>query len=190
MFLRETQLKKLMKEAYKHQGLIIANTEERIYLAGGYWEIDILKKKMPKTILAQIIELAGELPDIGERFSSTKEGNQLEIEKTMKVEIKQEPISLCVTNLIFESRHLVRLRVLQNPFGKIILINNDGIGMVSKNIVNEESGEAEPVGPMYISHEGIYWWNNWMRFRYNEHIVENEDAQLIGNLEGLKLCRD
>lgn len=52
MFLKKTVLKRLMKEVYKH-GLRVAATEERYYLCGGYWEMDILKEYMPKEILAE-----------------------------------------------------------------------------------------------------------------------------------------
>ena len=64
MFLKKTVLKRLMKEAYKH-GLRVAATEERYYLCGGYWEMDILKEYMPKEILAAVLELTGWIPETG-----------------------------------------------------------------------------------------------------------------------------
>ena len=48
-----------MREAYK-TSLHVAQTEGRTYIAGGYWEIDVDKRDMPKQVMAQIIELAGQ----------------------------------------------------------------------------------------------------------------------------------
>ena len=190
MFLKAEILKKLMKEAYKKSGLAVANTGERIYIAGSYWEMDILKERLPKTILAQIIELAGELPDVGTRFLSTKDGNQMEIGKREEVVVDGDAMELKVTRMIFLSENRVLQRILQNPFGKNILINNLAIAMVSNAVTEEEKGECEPVGPLYAFQKGIFWANNWMRFRYAERTVDNEDAELISNLEGLKLWKN
>lgn len=60
-----------MKEAYKH-GLRVAATEERYYLCGGYWEMDILKEYMPKEILAAVLELTGWIPETGEAILPQK----------------------------------------------------------------------------------------------------------------------
>lgn len=190
MFLKAEILKKLMKEAYKKSGLAVANTGERIYIAGSYWEMDILKKFLPKTILAQIIELAGELPEEGTRFLATKDGNQMEIGKREEVVVDGDAVQLTVTNLIILSEYGVAQRVLQNPFGKIVLINNIAICMVSGQVIEKEKGECEPIGPLYAFQKGVFWANNWVRFRYVERTVDNEDAELISNLEGLKLWKD
>lgn len=190
MFLKADILKKLMKEAYKRSGLAIANTGKRIYIAGSCWEVDILKERLPKTILAQIIELAGELPDAGTRFLSTKDGNQMEVGKTEEVVIDGSAVKLTVTKLIILTDLGAVQRVLQNPFGKIILINNLAVGMVSANIIDAEKGECEPLGPLYAHQKGVFWANNWVRFRYAERTVDNEEAELVKNLEGLKLWKD
>ena len=77
MFVKLSILKRLMKQAYK-SGLALANSGERILIAGRYWEMDIRKEEMPKELLAAVIELAGELPEPGKRYSCTKDGNQQE----------------------------------------------------------------------------------------------------------------
>ena len=64
MFINTKILKQLMKEAYK-SGLSIGQTEDEIHISGKNWTADIKKRWMPKQIMAQIIELAGELPDVG-----------------------------------------------------------------------------------------------------------------------------
>lgn len=49
MFVNTKILKSLMKEAYKCGGLKLAQTEERIYIAGNYWEMDVEKKIYAET---------------------------------------------------------------------------------------------------------------------------------------------
>lgn len=51
MFIDVKVLKSLMKEAYK-VSLHVAQTEERIYISGGYWEVDMDKTVMPKQVMA------------------------------------------------------------------------------------------------------------------------------------------
>ena len=85
MFINEKVLNKLMKEAYK-TGLVVAAREDGwLYIAGRYWEVEMKRRLIPKEILGNIISLIGELPDSGERFLATSEGNQLEIGKPMGI---------------------------------------------------------------------------------------------------------
>ena len=110
MFLKKTVLKRLMKEAYKH-GLRVAATEERYYLCGGYWEMDILKKHMPKEILAAVLELTGWIPETGESYCATKEGNQVDINrKEVSVDAEEE---IAVTDLTID-RNGISQRILQD----------------------------------------------------------------------------
>ena len=77
MFLNEKVLNNLMKQAYKSDGLVIAQNEDNwVYIAGRFWETEIKREYIPKQTLANIIALAGELPEPGERFRSDKQGNQ------------------------------------------------------------------------------------------------------------------
>lgn len=122
MFLKKTVLKRLMKEAYKH-GLRVAATEERYYLCGGYWEMDILKKHMPKEILAAVLELTGWIPETGESYCATKEGNQVDINrKEVSVDAEEE---IAVADLIADE-------LLMKVVGIAALIIRDKFGMLMK----------------------------------------------------------
>lgn len=44
MFINIKILKQLMKTTYKSAGLILAQTEDRYYIAGSRWEMDVKKK--------------------------------------------------------------------------------------------------------------------------------------------------
>lgn len=77
MFTKPQAVKKLMKEAYNGAGLRLAATEERYYIAGNYWKMDVKKGFIAKPVLAAMVELAGEIPAPGERFRADKTGNHV-----------------------------------------------------------------------------------------------------------------
>ena len=53
--------------------------------------MDILKKHMPKEILAAVLELTGWIPETGESYCATKEGNQVDINrKEISVDAEEE----------------------------------------------------------------------------------------------------
>ena len=87
MFLQKKIFKRLMTEAYKHR-LIVAMTEDDwLYIAGSYWEVNIKREYIPKETMGDIIALIGELPEPGERFSATKEGNQMEFDGKRQIDV-------------------------------------------------------------------------------------------------------
>lgn len=102
MFLNNTILKRLMKQAYKDAHLVVAQTEERYYISGIYWEMDVKKEFMPKQIMAQLIELAGEVPGIGKAFRATKDGNLEEDGLRTEVRIYGSEKPIDVTGMIQE----------------------------------------------------------------------------------------
>ncbi|MDD3416376.1 MAG: hypothetical protein PHY47_20630 [Lachnospiraceae bacterium] len=171
MFLNSNILKKLMKQAYK-RGLVIAQTEKRYYIAGGYWEMDVKKEFLPKTILAQIIELAGEVPDVGERFRATKDGNQIEFEMPIEVDARGFENDIEITQLILISKG-VHQRILQSPqTGDVKTVNNVFVEIADNTGIEKEKGEYRVEKPLYHDVKGILWANNVARlragFRYDE----------------------
>ena len=187
MFLKQQPLKKMMEAAYKGNGLIVANKGEDIYIAGGYWAIDIKRKHLPKTILAKIIELAGELPEVGECFEATKAGNQMLAGGIYEINAEYEPQLLKISRVITISCNGIPQRILQNALGENVLISEDVLGAVCRTAINTDKGEGEPAGPFYVESKGLFWWNNVMKFRVNYRTVENEDSELIRSLERIKL---
>lgn len=136
-----------MKEAYKH-GLRVAATEERYYLCGGYWEMDILKEYMPKEILAAVLELTGWIPETGESYSASKEGNQVDINrKEVSVDAEEE---IAVTDLIID-RNGISQRILQD--------------------------ECTAAGPFYRENDILYE-NNVMRWHVCARKDERKDSLL------------
>lgn len=80
MFLRMSGFKTLIKNAWQGAGLTVGNDGEGIFLAGSYWSIWLEKTSMTKKAKAAIVELTGELPEVGKVFKSwAKQDNQYEL---------------------------------------------------------------------------------------------------------------
>lgn len=79
MFIKKSVLKKMIKTAYAKEYLHIRNTGHELIFGSLYWIIKIDFEAIPKEIKAALIECCGELPDIGEQYLVTKDGNQLEV---------------------------------------------------------------------------------------------------------------
>jgi hypothetical protein len=162
-----------MKKAYKTDGLVVAQTEDGwVYLAGRFWEVEIKREYIPKQTLANIIALAGELPEPGERFRSDKQGNQYEIEMPMSIYVEPYTMGpLTITNTLQIGTAGTVQRYLQDTdTGMLYLLNEAFINLREGNI-DEEHGEYAPSDPFY-SKVGVLWQNNICRmtatFRHDE----------------------
>lgn len=186
MFLNNTILKRLMKEAYKNANMVVAQTEERYYIAGSYWEMDVRKAFMPKQILAQLIELAGEVPAPGKAFRATKEGNLEEdgLRQEVKTEGFTEPID--VTDIIVIGSLGTYQRVLQAWGGKTYIVNNVFVDIADNNAVDENLGEYSVTTPLFNAGKGILWQNNAARFRAGWRIDDRHES-LLAELSGIDL---
>lgn len=186
MFLNNTILKRLMKEAYKTAGMTVAQTSERYFIGGSYWEMDVRKAFMPKQILAQLIELAGEVPKTGIAFRATKEGNLEEdgLRQEVKTEGFTEPID--VTDIIVIGSLGTYQRVLQAQSGKTYIVNNVFIDIADNDAVDENAGEYFVATPLYDARKGILWQNNAARFRAGWRI-DDRHKNLLNELSGVDL---
>lgn len=176
----------MMKEAYKTAGMTVAQTEERYYIAGSYWEMDVRKAFMPKQILAQLIELAGEVPAPGKAFRAIKEGNLEEdgLRQEVKTEGFTEPID--VTDIIVIGNLGTYQRVLQAWGGKTYIVNNVFVDIADNNAVDENLGEYSVTTPLFNAGKGILWQNNAARFRAGWRIDDRHES-LLAELSGIDL---
>lgn len=189
MFLNNTILKRLMKEAYKTGRMTVAQTEERYFISGSYWEMDVRKAFMPKQILAQLIELAGEVPEQGKAFRATKEGNLEEdgLRQEVKTEGFTEPID--VTDIIVIGSQGTYQRVLHTRDGKTYIVNNVFVDIADNDAVDENAGEYRVTAPLYDAGKGIMWENNVARFRAGWRI-DNRHKSLLSELSGIDLLME
>lgn len=145
------------------------------------------KEFIPKTILATIIELAGEFPESGQYFTVGKDGNQIEIGLDREACIPENVREIEVTDIMIADGANRRIRILQDPVtNQIQLINEVFVEAVDKQVVNYEKKEREPAGPLYGPDKGVYWVNNVMRFRVCVIRDENRKS-MLNAFEGFRL---
>lgn len=171
MFLATGTLNTLMKQAYK-TGLKVARTidangNDWLYLAGSYWEASINKEFIPKKTMGDIITLIGELPEPGERFRATKEGNQIEMELPMAInEDGFGTDTLTITDVLLVGTAGTVQRLLQDEStGQIYQVNNVFVQIINNGTIMEDKGEYTVTEPFFNAYRGVLWKNNVCKLR-------------------------
>ena len=189
MFLSPSTLNRMMKQAYK-SGLTVARTEEDwLHIAGNYWEADIKKEFIPKRTLGDLIALVGELPQPGERFKATKEGNQMEIE--MPLEINTEPFKGCSTLtetdvLLIGTAGTIQRLLQDEDTGNIYVINNVFSVLVNNGVVMEDKGEYRVGDPLFNPAYGLLWKNNVCELRTHFR-SDDKNNKILESLKGVDI---
>ena len=188
MFITSKGFKKLINEAYKGFGLRIGNDGEGYYISGGYWVIWVMHGWIPKKELASIIELTGEMPEPGQGFKATKEGNQYELQwneayAAMKNAMECEEC-MDVTPLTLKYNNGQQARILKNMSdGKIVLVNERFVDIVNNTVVEYDKGEFQAEGPMLSRRmRGVFWRNDTMALHVCTR-TDDENKRLIEYLE-------
>lgn len=192
MFITSQGFKKLINEAYKGAGLNVGNDGEGYYISGSYWVIWIEHGWIPKKELASIIELTGEMPELGEGFKATKEGNQYELPwheayaamtHAMECEEYME-----VTPITLKYKSGQQARILQNPNnGTIALVSERFIDIIDNTVVEYSKGELQAEGPMISGKmQGAFWRNGTMALHVYPR-TDDENKRLIGYLEAFDI---
>lgn len=189
MFLKPQILKRLMKEAYKSSRLVIGNTGTEYFLQGESWRFICNKEYVPKTILAQIIELAGELPGRGECFSTDKNGNQMVL-NLMEVAAPDDAEVIEVSDLILLGKFRIPQRVLQFKMtGRVYLVNDTYIQMIDQNECDFDNGETAPEEPYCHTDYGVFFKNNTMTFQILFRVDEVHE-KLLDSLSKFRLTQN
>lgn len=190
MFLQPSTLKNLMKQAYR-TGLKVARTEDDwIYLAGSYWEVSVKKDFIPKKTLGDIITLTGKLPEPGERFRATEDGNSsedLEFPYIVQLDGFSPENILTVTDVILIGTAGTPQRLLQDEdTGDIYPVNDVFVSIVNNGMVDEEHGEYRVEFPLFQKDRGILWENNVCRLRANFR-SDGKNTKILKGLLGVDI---
>lgn len=164
MFINIKILKQLMKTTYKSTGLILAQTEDRYYIAGSCWEMEVKKKYMPKQIMAQIIDLTGKVPEIGTRkkyYRLNGKDECCDSNGALIIE-PREYVEAKVTNLLLIDACGISDRILQ-VVDHLEIVNNAFILIADPASVDQEN-ECIISGPFFEG-TSILWETNQARFR-------------------------
>lgn len=159
MVFNKSIFKKMIKTAYKTCGLLVANKDGRIILAGGWWMMSVEEKWFPKWGMAAVIELTGEIPAAGESFRSTSAANQMELPNEFVLGLDD----------YYDSR------AKSDPYHDTRILNDSGVNLArylrsGKNIVavNEmimelydpgvgEEGEPTDAELPHVDNKWVYW---------------------------------
>lgn len=194
MFFKESVFRRMMKTAYKGNGLILYRLDDNtLYIAGGYWRVECKMEFMPKKIIGCIYELAGEIPEKG-GFQSTKDGNQELLDFTHYNGINTNPFTeeLKISRTLQIGQGGTIQRMLQSPTtGIIYAVKQEHLAAVDPSAVIREKGETIPQGPITDAKQGILFWNNvcrymcWFRSDEENDVILKalEGSDIIGELE-------
>lgn len=165
---------------------------------GGSWIIRVAEEHLTNRIKAAVIELAGEIPAMGEVFRCHKEeANQYEV--PWKEQWDTDKAFDESTNEFENTRILMKfvtedLRVLQDKeTNHCIVLSEQYFNLIDDNCLDMDV-DTYPVGPVALSREGniLFWKNNIMSVGLcTVHISEDtEEDKRLKYLSGRKFWKE
>ena len=199
MLVNKTILRKLMKKTFRYGGLKVANiidVDEKnyIYIGGTYWDFWCMPKFIPKEIKAAIIEITGEIPEIGNAYRATKEENQMLITETIPslYGLKQIMTSPYYQTMLYQYQDDTLLNFLQDKHKGIIAINSAFTDMISEGTddIMYGEGECDETG-VYAADDcnTVLWTNNTGGLRAHAHYPSDMtgEKELWTSLEDIRI---
>lgn len=167
MFFKESVMKKMIKSAYKGEGLTVAHTPKNIrdaeglYIATSTWAAWMEYDKVPKGIKAAVVEVAGDLPETGESYKATPGlGNQVTMSDATVLDLHEIVNNARnagrITKIIQTGPINIRFIKMQN--GEVLPISEELITVIDKN--QTERDESEPEGPRMEENGYRMLWEN------------------------------
>ena len=202
MFFKQPVLKRMLKAAYKNEGITVGHTKESekgipegYYVFSNRWGIWIMAERMPKEVKAALIELCGDLPEAGEAFRARKDrANQYEIEQKEAYDLP-EGFMKCeyrfrVTKLLGQQGDKTIRFLQEERTQRVAAVNETIIDLINPEAVDSDHGEYEPFGPVAASPEArfMYWGNNTCYLIAGIRSTDDEEeAELWKFLEGTEI---
>lgn len=190
MFLNESIFKKMLAYAFKGPGLVIRQDENGwMYIKGAWWELYAMRKFIGKKTMGNIISMVGELPEAGECYTATKEGNQMSffdgcVDYKIGLPVK-------VTDVLTINEYGHEDRILQSEYtGMMYPINNVYVNCVDNAEIKAEDGEDWATQPCLTENEipeGIVWKNNVGRF-FCKFSESKKTKNMIEKFAGIDLA--
>lgn len=192
MFIKTNIFKRLLKEAYKGNGLVVGFTDdERYYIAGSYWCLLVRERFFTNKEKAGVIELIGNLPKKNEYFRACKNDIQTMLpDETFIRVMDDEPMELLEeTPILVEEAHGVISRMLSTG-NSLIPINEGLYTMVSEDEKTEDDFDVEgPYRTMELQH-AVFWQNNTSILMLYTRRWEGDFADLKEEMETMMFGRN
>lgn len=179
MFLNITALKKILTNSYKSTGLTVGRLDHELVVCNTCMGFQIDINFVPNKLKGILAELIGDLPEEGEIYTYTKEGQQAEMElerydfyerwKAAKDFAEKTPIML--------RGHMNDFRLLQlNGSGRMIAVYREFVDLIGMKDLGES--ENMPGRPSY--REGVLYWKNDSMIYFAARTEPKEDiSQLL-----------
>lgn len=162
MYLKSSLFKKMLKEAYKGYGLTVGCSKEGYYLAGTWWVAWFPESKIPKEVKGAVIELCGDLPEIGQTFRANKEGNQYEIGQEEIYDLpriyKECGHRYITTKVILERKNEMVRIIKDEKTNHVAAVKEIAINLIDNREIEE--GETQPIGPVGKEIPRLILWGN------------------------------
>lgn len=192
MYFNASEMKKMLKESWETNMLILSRKDDRILIQGNRWILATDIDLIPNKIRASIVELTGELPAEGYTFRSGKgQTNQYEFEQTV---FWDELLNMETTYSAANKAERTRIAIYSKQFNlyramkagaKTLLISERVLNMIDPGAIME-TYEAPPEGPYHIKNF-LYWTNHNVLFahltqRNKDDEVETEFLEQCDNM--------
>lgn len=159
MFIDEKILTKLMKRAYKGNGVFMAREDGWYYLKGGYWDAKIAVGCMPRSVLGLMIQMCGAIPEEGERWTSDKDQDQFEM-FLGGLEMPKQRIPMFKRRVALLSPGGTPMQVLQLENDAVMYFSMELLAAANPACLDTENQESNLTGPFYDGEHGTFWETN------------------------------
>lgn len=167
MIVKASELKKLMKEAWESNILVISRRgTEEILIQGGFWVYVSDLDYVTNSIKAAVVEFGGEFPDPDSTFRCGKNAStQYEFEQTVHWDTVKRFIGLDsteskVTPIIVETNAGNYMRIMEAGSEKYYIRNGIQSIISDKDLI-ETKDEPIADGPWTVEAEGQIRWTYW-----------------------------
>lgn len=193
MFLNTPTVKKLFKRAFNTTGLVVGRPdEELIYIAGSGWQIEMDYEKMPFKQKAQLIELIGNIPEVGQVLEANKDEQQFkfitDISLRKRYMLAKVPVH---TSPVVIARSYIDYQLLQEQERNTFLaVNREFISAIDIREIDFEN-EGMPSGPCMCSNGSeLFWHNAAGTFCINVEKMDGETLSIVELLGNLRVRRE
>ena len=193
MFLNTPTAKKLFKRAFNSTGLVVSRPDfETIYIAGSKWQIEMEYETMPLKQKAQLIELLGDIPDVGKRILATKNEQQMEFEvgerlreyyMRAKTQVYQAPVVI--------ARPYFDYQLFQEQDEKsFVAVDRELMSLIDIREIDFEN-EGMPSGPCMIPNGSCLFWHNGAgTLCISLEEIDKEALEIIDLLKNVEIRRE
>lgn len=150
MFVNYSMLKKMIKRAYEGDGITVACTHELVMIQSSRWGISVKRNFLHNKVKAALMEYIGDLPEVGEAWTYTKDGKnterQQEIFESVGESFTFKPGDVYLATNVYVSTFQGTYQVYEGPDMNKVYVNSVFETLISAMNVEGGRGEIQPEG--------------------------------------------